>query len=190
MTRSHGANTRMRNLLAFGLAAVALTVLPPLVPMPFPVWAFLPVVGRLGLAITLTGLVLWFVTLGAEALGERGAPDPQFEPLATAHLPPAAQAIVARVSAQLDALSALVAANPVMTDTAFTIAEMRRNYLPSTIAAYSAIPPFRRGGHTVQFLEQLRLLEATVNDLSERTANDGSTALDVNGRFLTDRFPR
>lgn len=181
----------MRNLLLFGLAAVALTVLPPFLPLPPAVAGSLPVAGRFGLAITLAGLILWFVTLGAERPGERGVPvSARGKDPATAQLPAGARAAVARLCSQLDALAALVAGNPVLTEAAFTIGEMRATYLPATIDAYLAIPPLQRPHHAAHLMEQLQLLEAAAADLAERCASDCSTALHVNGRFLADRFRR
>jgi hypothetical protein len=191
MTNSGRANARMRNLLLFGLAAVALTVLPPFLPLPPTVAGLLPVIGRFGLAFTLVGLVLSFLTLNAHLPGERGEPvsarrnDP-----ATSQLPVAARAMVARLCSQLDALAALVAGNPVMTEAAFTIGEMRATYLPATIDAYLAIPALQRPQHAAHLMEQLQLLETAAADLAERCASDRGTALHVNGRFLADRFRR
>ena len=151
-------------------------------------WGYLPDAGRLGLAVTLIGLVPRLLSLGAAShSGERPA---RARRPAEAALPRTARDIIDHIDQQLDAAAVPHLPDRAMTEDDFAIAEMRTRYLPSTIDAYLAIPAASRAEFTDRFISQLRLLDATAGDLLQKAALGGATELDVNGRFLASRFHR
>jgi hypothetical protein len=201
MTHSND-NAPNQNLLIFGVAAVALTIVPPGILAVLPgsdpthsialvlaVLRYMPDIGSVGLAITIVGLAPWLLTLGGTSHNDGGRSNRVSgdERSAEALLPEEARKIVEHIHARLEMLGALPAP-PIMTEESFTITEMRTRYLPSTIDAYLAVSPSIRSQYTPHVVSQLRVLDAAVRDVMEKAVPSSAAALDRNGRFLEQRF--
>jgi hypothetical protein len=78
----------------------------------------------------------------------------------------------------------------------FTLIETIRRYLPDTLAAYLRLPklyaqmqPLADGRTASQtLLEQLRLLETSLKDITQNAFAGDAERLVMNGRFLERRF--
>jgi hypothetical protein len=187
--------------MLFGSVAIAFTALPALILTAFPVMDAnsltfvlgllddMASLGRLGLAVALIGLMLWFVTRKMNSYDDVFIDlVPKNDCALELNLPPAALTIIAHIDGQLDALTTSAPADSMTTEDAFTIAEVRTRYLPATIDAYLAIQPFCRMQYAPRFIDQLRLVAEAVTDLTENPGCNRAVELEVNGRLLEHRF--
>jgi len=102
-------------------------------------------------------------------------------------LPPEAVAKISHIRVLLGEIRASCLPGEA-TEDAHVIKEMDVTYLPSTVAAYEAIPKSHRGNYDSRLLEQLSILERRTQDVLERTVEDRVRDLSANGRFLKESF--
>lgn len=84
------------------------------------------------------------------------------------------------------------------TDAEVTLRRTATSYLPDTINAFLALPADWRTEHRFangsspadELLGQLRVIETAVESIRSALVTDDAQALQVNGRFLEDRFGR
>jgi hypothetical protein len=106
-----------------------------------------------------------------------------------AALPEDASLTVSRIEAMLDEAKRLIERSGVADESAFSLQETERRYLPDTLNAYLNLPPSQRDAVADALLiDQLRLLErATAQRLAALTET-GRSNLAANGAFLAERF--
>ncbi len=104
-------------------------------------------------------------------------------------LPEAATLVVARIEAMLSEANRLIERTGAADESAFSLRETERRYLPDTLDAYLNLPPSQRDAVADELLvDQLRLLErATAQRLAALSAA-GRAELAANGSFLVERF--
>jgi len=84
-----------------------------------------------------------------------------------------------------------IAAQNASTEQRVLLDAMIRDYLPTPLRAYLALPEGDRAGTspaTLQFSEQLGLLEETIHDLLNQIRIGAIAELSTHGRFLADKF--
>ncbi len=104
-------------------------------------------------------------------------------------LPAVARATVARIEALLDEARALPGLASSADESAYSLRETERSYLPDTLRAYLAIPPSQRDDATNALVEKqlLQLERATAARLGAY-AETQRLALESNGAFFDARF--
>lgn len=104
-------------------------------------------------------------------------------------LPVVARATVARIEALLDEARALPGLAASADESAYSLRETERSYLPETLRAYFAIPPSQRDDATRALVEKqlLQLERATASRLAAY-AETQRLALQSNGAFFDARF--
>ena len=106
-----------------------------------------------------------------------------------AALPDDALRAVARIEALLDEANRLIERNGIADETAFSLQETERRYLPDTVAAYRNVPAsLRDAAADALFIDQLHLLERATSQRLSALAQSAGTALAANGAFLAERF--
>ena len=75
-----------------------------------------------------------------------------------------------------------------MKNEAYTIAEMRKTYLPDTVAAYIKAKTHSKEEAESLFSEQLHILETGVEKTIEAIRQENIEMLQINGAFLKERF--
>jgi hypothetical protein len=104
-------------------------------------------------------------------------------------LPDDATRAVARIEALLDEANRLIERTGIRDESAFSLAETERRYLPDTLSAYLDIPASRRDATADALLvDQLLLLERATTARLAALAEAGRSALAANGAFLAERF--
>ncbi len=89
----------------------------------------------------------------------------------------------------LDEARRLIARTGISDETAFSLQETERRYLPDTLSAFLNVPPSRRDAAADSLLvDQLALLERATSQRLAALAETGRTALAANGAFLAERF--
>ena len=104
-------------------------------------------------------------------------------------LPAGARATVARIEALLDEARVLPGLAASADESAYSLRETERSYLPDTLRAYFAIPPSQRDDATQALVEKqlLQLERATASRLAAY-AETQRLALQSNGAFFDARF--
>ena len=104
-------------------------------------------------------------------------------------LPAVARATVARIEALLDEARVLPGLAASADESAYSLRETERSYLPDTLRAYFAIPPSQRDDATQALVEKqlLQLERATASRLAAY-AETQRLALQSNGAFFDARF--
>ena len=112
-----------------------------------------------------------------------------FEGSCVDELPAVARATVARIEALLDEARALPGLAASADESAYSLRETERSYLPDTLRAYFAIPPSQRDDATRALVEKqlLQLERATATHLAAY-AQTQRLALQSNGAFFDARF--
>ena len=104
-------------------------------------------------------------------------------------LPAGARATVARIEALLDEARALPGLAASADESAYSLRETERSYLPDTLRAYFAIPPSQRDDATRALIEkQLVQLERATAARLAVYAETQRLALQSNGAFFDARF--
>jgi hypothetical protein len=106
-----------------------------------------------------------------------------------AALPEEASLAVARIEAMLDEAERLIERGGATDESAFSLKETSRRYLPDTLDAYLNVPPSQRDAVADALLvDQLRLLERATAQRLAALAQAGRSNLAANGAFLAERF--
>jgi hypothetical protein len=106
-----------------------------------------------------------------------------------AALPEEASLAVSRIEAMLDEADRLIARGGASDESAFSLKETGRRYLPDTLNAYLNVPPSQRDAVADALLvDQLRLLERATAQRLAALAQAGRSDLAANGAFLAERF--
>jgi hypothetical protein len=104
-------------------------------------------------------------------------------------LPNAASLAVARIEAMLDEAKRLIEQTGASDESAFSLRETERRYLPDTLNAYLNVPPSGRDAVADSLLiDQLGLLERATAQRLAALAEAGRSNLAANGAFLAERF--
>lgn len=104
-------------------------------------------------------------------------------------LPDEALRAVSRIEAMLDEANRLIARSGLGDETAFSLQETERRYLPDTLNAYLNVPASRRDAAADSLLiDQLAVLERATSQRLATLAKTGEAALAANGAFLAERF--
>ena len=104
-------------------------------------------------------------------------------------LPDDASHVVSRIEALLDEANRLIERAGVTDESAFSLRETERRYLPDTLNAYLNVPPSARDAVAGSLLvEQLELLERATKQRLAALAALANSALAANGAFLNERF--
>ncbi len=104
-------------------------------------------------------------------------------------LPAGASATVARIEKLLDEARALPGLASSADESAYSLRETERSYLPDTLKAYFAIPPSQRNEATMALIEkQLAQLERATAARLAAYAETQTLALQANGAFFDARF--
>jgi hypothetical protein len=104
-------------------------------------------------------------------------------------LPEEASQAVSRIEALLDEANRLIERTGASDESAFSLRETERRYLPDTLNAYLAVPPSQRDAVADALLvDQLRLLERATAQRLAALAQAGRSNLAANGAFLAERF--
>src|SRR5450631_1968985 len=106
-----------------------------------------------------------------------------------AALPEEASLAVARIEAMLDEADRLIERTGAADESAFSLKETGRRYLPDTLNAYLNVPASQRDTVADTLLvDQLRLLERATAARLAALAAAGRSDLAANGAFLAERF--
>jgi hypothetical protein len=106
-----------------------------------------------------------------------------------AALPEEASLAVARIEAMLDEADRLIERTGAADESAFSLKETGRRYLPDTLNAYLNVPASQRDAVADTLLvDQLRLLERATAGRLAALAAAGRSDLAANGAFLAERF--
>jgi hypothetical protein len=106
-----------------------------------------------------------------------------------AALPEEASLAVARIEAMLDEAQRLIERGGVPDESAFSLKETSRRYLPDTLNAYLNVPASQRDAVADALLvDQLHLLERATAQRLAALADAGRSNLAANGAFLAERF--
>jgi hypothetical protein len=106
-----------------------------------------------------------------------------------AALPDEAGLAVSRIEALLDEAKRLIERTGATDESAFSLQETERRYLPDTLNAYLNVPPSQRNSVADALLiDQLRLLERATAARLALLAETGRSNLAANGAFLAERF--
>jgi hypothetical protein len=106
-----------------------------------------------------------------------------------AALPGEASLAVSRIEAMLDEADRLIERGGVADESAFSLKETGRRYLPDTLNAYLNVPASQRDAVADALLvDQLRLLERATAQRLAALAETGRLNLAANGAFLAERF--
>ncbi len=90
----------------------------------------------------------------------------------------------------LDEAKRLIAASGAADESAFSLTETERRYLPDTLSAYLNVPPSQRDAVADALLvDQLRLLERATAQRLATLAATGRSSLAANGAFLLPDVP-
>jgi hypothetical protein len=104
-------------------------------------------------------------------------------------LPDEAAAVVARIETMLDEARRLIERGGAADESAFSLRETERRYLPDTLNAYLNVPPSARDAVAAELLtDQLRLLERATAQRLAVLSESGRAHLAANGAFLAERF--
>lgn len=98
---------------------------------------------------------------------------------------------LAHIDDLLRAVIETVAAQNASTEQRVLLDAMIRDYLPTPLRAYLALPESERlntSPATLQFSRQLGILEETINDLANQIRIGAIAELSTHGRFLADKF--
>ena len=97
---------------------------------------------------------------------------------------------VAKISRIRLLLCEIRAAGPMTeaTEEAHVVKEMDVTYLPSTVAAYEAIPKSHRSTYDGRLIDQLSILEQRTKLALEHVVDGRVKELSANGRFLQESF--
>jgi hypothetical protein len=98
---------------------------------------------------------------------------------------------LAQIDDHLRAVIEMVAAQNASTEQRVLLDAMIRDYLPTPLRAYLALPERERtndSAATVQFSTQLGILEETISDLFNQIRIGAIAELSTHGRFLADKF--
>lgn len=105
------------------------------------------------------------------------------------------ESISGRMAGILPRLAELKANLPMDTPHSFTVAETVMRYLPDVLDGYLKLPPMYAVAHHIDgqtpkqhLLEQLRLLDGKLADISDDLFRSDAEALARNGRFLEEKF--
>ncbi|HXM55188.1 MAG TPA: hypothetical protein VOB72_07340 [Candidatus Dormibacteraeota bacterium] len=113
-------------------------------------------------------------------------------------LPADVQTKVAEIRTEILELLPHAAEFPPGSPDLYVVRRMATDYLPTTIQAYLALPPAYATGRVVQadktplqvLKEQLELLDAKMDEITEAVRRRDSDRLLANGIFLEERFGR
>jgi hypothetical protein len=104
-------------------------------------------------------------------------------------LPEDASLTVSRIEAMLDEAKRLIERTGGADESAFSLRETERRYLPDTLNASLNVPPSQRDSVADALLvDQLRLLERATAQRLAALAQAGRSELAANGAFLAERF--
>jgi hypothetical protein len=104
-------------------------------------------------------------------------------------LPDEASRVVSRIEALLDEANRLIEHSGVADESAFSLKETERRYLPDTLNAYLNVPASQRDAVADALLvDQLHLLERATAARLAALAESGRSNLAANGAFLAERF--
>ena len=106
-------------------------------------------------------------------------------------LPTLLSSRLAQIDDHLRVVIEMVAAQNASTEQRVLLDAMIRDYLPTPLRAYLALPERERtndSAATVQFSTQLGILEETISDLLNQIRIGASAELSTHGRFLADKF--
>ena len=98
---------------------------------------------------------------------------------------------LAQIDDHLRAVIEMVAAQNASTEQRVLLDAMIRDYLPTPLRAYLALPEGERTNTspaTLQFSTQLGILEETIGDLLNQIRIGAIAELSTHGRFLADKF--
>jgi hypothetical protein len=116
--------------------------------------------------------------------------------LATGRLPAPVMAKLLEIQREIADLIPMAAQFPAGSQDLFVIQRTATDYLPTTLQAYLALPPqyaatkvVADGKTALQVLsDQLELLDAKMDEITEAAHKQDSDRLLANGRFLEERF--
>ena len=106
-------------------------------------------------------------------------------------LPTLLSSRLAQIDDLLRVVIEMVAAQNASTEQRVLLDAMIRDYLPTPLRAYLALPESQRtntSSATLQFSAQLGILEETINDLLNQIRIGAIAELSTHGRFLADKF--
>jgi len=106
-------------------------------------------------------------------------------------LPTLLSSRLAQIDDLLRVVIETIAAQNASTEQRVLLDAMIRDYLPTPLRAYLALPERERtndSAATVQFSTQLGILEETISDLLNQIRIGASAELSTHGRFLADKF--
>jgi hypothetical protein len=98
---------------------------------------------------------------------------------------------LAHIDDRLRAVIDMVAARNASTEQRVLLDAMIRDYLPTPLRAYLALPEDERttgSAATLAFSAQLGILEETISDLTNQIRIGAIAELSTHGRFLADKF--
>jgi len=98
---------------------------------------------------------------------------------------------LAHIDDLLRVVIATIAAQDASTEQRVLLEAMIRDYIPTPLRAYLALPEGDRATvspATLQFSQQLGLLEETIHDLLNQIRIGAIAELSTHGRFLADKF--
>jgi len=110
---------------------------------------------------------------------------------AGSELPTLLSSRLAQIDDLLRVVIEMVAAQNASTEQRVLLDAMIRDYLPTPLRAYLALPEGQRtntASATLQFSTQLGILEETINDLLNQIRIGAIAELSTHGRFLADKF--
>lgn len=106
-------------------------------------------------------------------------------------LPTLLSSRLAQIDDLLRVVIEMVAAQNASTEQRVLLDAMIRDYLPTPLRTYLALPEGERlntSSATLQFSAQLGILEETINDLLNQIRIGAIAELSTHGRFLADKF--